>query len=115
MLIAIHGLNVYNKYREMLSAATESRRAVRGSEALPDAQIALSRAGFIEATIVRSLYGYDVRYASGIYEWGLIYSSRGGQLNGTLEDAMAKAGEWQRIQPHRRFVTISDGIPRASA
>lgn len=70
--------------------------------------------GFLEAQIVESAYGYSVRYASGLQNWGLIFSARAGQTDGTLEGAIAKARQWQAADPTHRFVTRTvDAIAKA--
>lgn len=75
------------------------------SEALCTWQIAEGRRGVIEAEIVKSIYGYSVRYASGIHNFGLIASARARQVDGSLESAIAYAKAWQSADPERRFVT----------
>lgn len=75
------------------------------SESLVAFQVRVSNAGFIEAEIVESIYGYSLRYASGLQNFGLIYSARQGELDGTLEHAVARAREWQSRDPTKRYVT----------
>jgi hypothetical protein len=60
---------------------------------------------FVEAELVKSIYGYSVRYASGVHNFGLLASSRMGVVDGTLEDAERWAREWQGEDPQRRYVT----------
>lgn len=95
-----------------VAAAIAARRLTlpaKGSRNYDEALCALQRTesalGYLEAQIVESNYGYSVRYASGLQNWGIIYSSRSKQVDGTLEDAIAKAREWQAVDPRRRYVT----------
>jgi hypothetical protein len=73
------------------------------SESLCAHQRAVSSAGYIEAQIVESNYGFGLRYASGLQDFGLIYSAR--DLGGSLEAAITAAQKWQAADPERRWVT----------
>jgi hypothetical protein len=115
MRTTIHGVDVHEMYNDMISEEIAALSKF-GCEALSMAQVRLCQMGFCEAEIVKSIYGFSVRYASGLNDFGLLYSSRGGQLDGTLQDAIDKAGEWQRAFSTRRFVTCaSDYLSRAVA
>ncbi len=76
------------------------------SESLCKFQIEASRMGFIEMELVRSNYGWSVRYASGIYNFGLFSGARG--TDGSWDRAMRVALAWQQQDPARRYVTCSD-------
>lgn len=53
--------------------------------------------------IVKSIYGYSVRYDSGLANFGLLASSRQGELDGSFEDAVRYASEWCGQDPERRY------------
>lgn len=102
----IAGKAVYEAQKSRKLAALGEKPAYGfPSEDLCAWQIAESRRGIIEAEIVESLYGYSVRYASGIYNFGLIASSRAREVDGSIESAIAYAKRWQSADPERRFVT----------
>lgn len=73
------------------------------SESLCAYQREMAGRGFLGAEIVQSLYGYSLRYDSGLQNWGLIATAR--SLGGTLEDAVTYAQKWQAADPLRRYVT----------
>ncbi len=75
------------------------------SERLCAFQQKLAQSGYIEAEIVKSFYGFSVRYASGLQNFGLIFSARSKQVDGTLEGAIDAAKKWQAADPTRRFVS----------
>lgn len=58
--------------------------------------------------IVKSIYGFSVRYDSGLADFGLLASSRYGQLDGTFEDAVRYATEWCNEDPARRYAWTRD-------
>jgi hypothetical protein len=51
--------------------------------------------------IVKSIYGYSVRYDSGLQNFGLLASSQG--LGGTLEGATNYAKDWVAKEPSKRY------------
>lgn len=53
--------------------------------------------------IVKSIYGYSVRYDSGLANFGLLASARQGELDGTFEDAVRYAAEWCSYDPEHRY------------
>lgn len=75
------------------------------SEALCRWQQSEARYGIIEAEIVASNYGFSVRYASGLQNFGLLASSRAREIDGTYEGAVTWAKAWAARDPDRRFVT----------
>lgn len=75
------------------------------SEQLCALQQSQARAGYLGAELVESIYGWSVRYNSGLQNFGIIFGSRRGNLDGTYEDAVAKAKAWQAQDPERRYVT----------
>lgn len=62
--------------------------------------------GIVEAELVKSSYGWSVRYASGLYNFGLIASAR--SIGGTLEGAIEYATRWQAQAPSQRYVTMME-------
>jgi hypothetical protein len=74
------------------------------SETLCAFQRKISQGGYVEAEIVESMYGFSVRYASGLQDFGLIFSARSKEVDGTLEGAIAAAQKWQAADSSHRFV-----------
>ncbi len=104
--IVIAGNDAYLRYSQLRDVQVSKTKNRLGSEALPKAQIMLSQIGFIEAEIVASVYGYSLRYASGIYNWGIIYSNRNGHSDEQLEHVRKQAVEWVNQSLQNRFVTF---------
>lgn len=73
------------------------------SEQLCKLQCKQAKRGILGAEIVKSNYGYSVRYDSGLQNWGLLASSKSGQLNGTFEDAVRYVRDWVAQDPDRRY------------
>lgn len=96
--------------RLQAEVAAKVPRGTRGyeSERLCEVQSSQGARGFLGAQLVKSLYGWSVRYDSGLQNFGLIAGSRSGQLNGSLEDAVRYARAWQAEDPERRYVTCPD-------
>lgn len=59
--------------------------------------------GIIGVEIVKSMYGYSVRYDSGLQDFGLLAGCRNKQLNGTLEDAERYTRNWVAQEPTKRY------------
>lgn len=93
--------DAYNARREAWMAGE------RSSDRLCRFQESEAGKGLLEAALVKSMYGWSVRYASGLQDFGLIASSRSGQLDGTYEGACEYARKWQEQDPTRRFVSVS--------
>lgn len=73
------------------------------------------RRGVLGVEIVRSIYGYSVRYDSGLANFGLLASSRHGELDGTFEDAVRYATEWcNEDQAHRYAWTRDESVAVAA-
>lgn len=66
----------------------------------------MHRLGYVEAEIVRSIYGYTLRYASGLFNFGLIARAR--EIGGSYEQAVEYARTWCSKDPVHRFVTTLD-------
>lgn len=105
--IIIAGQDVADKITILRSQVlpSKTRPGCFDSEALSKFQQNLSQFGYIEAEIVDSMYGFSVRYASGLQNFGPIYSSRAKQVDGTLECAIEAAKKWQEAYPTHRWVT----------
>jgi hypothetical protein len=85
-------------------------RSPRGfaSDPLCALHVDQARRGFLGASLVKSFYGWSVRYDSGLQEWALIASSRAGQLDGSFAAAVRYARRWQAEDPERRYVTAPE-------
>ena len=79
------------------------------SESLCAHQREMSRRGYVEAEIVKSNYGFSLRYASGLQNFGLIATAR--EIGGSFEAAIAYAETWQAASPAFRFVSLGFGCP----
>ena len=82
--------------------AINDRRAAGGD--LVRQQEADANAGFLGAELVESSFGWSVRYDSGLQDWGLLASSRRGDVDGSRASAEAWAKTWQARDPSRRYV-----------
>lgn len=100
----------------VVAAINEDRaRAVISSAHMPDCadseslcahQRRMSGMGYLGAEIVKSNYGYSVRYDSGLQDFGLLAGSRSGPLDGSYDDAVRWAIEWQARDAGRRYVWV---------
>ena len=61
------------------------------------------RRGVRGVELVKSIYGFSVRYDSGLDNFGLLAGSRDGQLDGSFEDAVRFATEWVNDDPAHRY------------
>lgn len=102
--IVVAGNDVYTAQQARKAAALGVHQRYN-STALCNWQEAEHNRGIVEAEIVMSMYGYSLRYASGLLNWGLIASCRSGELDGTYECAVARARRWAVVDPNRRYVT----------
>ena len=59
--------------------------------------------GIIGVEIVKSNYGFSVRYDSGLQNFGLVASARRGELDGSYEAASAFCREWVNRDAARRY------------
>ena len=83
---------------------SQSRAGCFDSESLCTWQIKVSQAGYVGAEICKSIYGYSLRYCSGLDNWAIIAGCRCGMLDGTFADALQYAERWQAEQPTKRVV-----------
>ncbi len=94
-----------------LYAALQAEKAARvahspagfSSEPLCQWQREVSSRGVLGAELVDTIYGWSVRYDSGLQNFGLLASSRARQVAGTLESAEAWATNWVAQDPARRY------------
>lgn len=99
----IAGADVYSAMASEREAAVRATATIYGSEALPRFQIMNHAVG---CNLVKSMYGWSVRYSSGLYNFELLASCRCNQLDGTLEDAEHFAKEWVAKDPTHRYAEI---------
>src|SRR4051812_32403084 len=95
---------------DALNAETEARvvRDVRGfeSEGLCAVQRAQAARGILGAEIVASIYGWSVRYDSGLQNFGILAGARAKQVDGSFTDAAAWAAAWVAQDPERRYAWV---------
>ena len=96
------GKEVADKYRAMI-------KGEGGSEELCKRQEKAYGMGICEAMIVKSIYGYSLRYASGLNNFGIIRRARD-IGDGSYEAAYNYAVEWVAKAPNARFVSCYDPI-----
>ncbi len=71
-----------------------------------------SARGRTEADLGRSIYGWTLRYASGLQDWSIIFASR----DHNPATALAEALRWVAVNPECRSVCVSVGeIDRCEA
>jgi hypothetical protein len=71
------------------------------------AQENIAQRGIRGAQLVRSMYGWSVRYDSGLQGWALLASTRSGQLDGSFKAAVEWAERWVAQDPTRRYAWAS--------
>jgi len=93
----------------IIIAGRNVREAVEAEQAtgLIKAQETQAKRGILGAQLVRSMYGWSVRYDSGLQGWGLLASTRSGQLDGSFKAAVEWAENWQAQDPARRYAWAS--------
>lgn len=74
------------------------------SEQLCELQRKRAGRGIIEVEIVKSIYGFSVRYASGLHNFGILRSARGA-ADASPEAAIQFCKDWVAADPTRRFAT----------
>lgn len=103
--IVIAGAELKAELSAEIEARVPVRFGYRESEALCAVQREQARRGILAAELVESVYGWSVRYASGVQNFGLLASSRRGQVDGSRADAEAWARRWVAQDPGRRYVS----------
>jgi hypothetical protein len=106
-MIFVAGVEVWNaEAQAQIDTVPRSRIAGQDcfdSEALCRFQLSQANKGIIAAILVKSIYGWTVRYDSGLQDFAIIAGTRSGQLDGSLEDAERYAREWCARDPERRY------------
>lgn len=89
----------------LVAELTSAREALPkfNDEALCALQRAEARRGILGVEIAESMYGWSVRYNSGLQNFALLASSRRGDLDGTYEAAEKFAIDWVAADPERRY------------
>jgi hypothetical protein len=93
--------------RELSEALDAEKRNTKGGEDLCRVQEAQASRGIQGAQLVRSMFGWSVRYDSGLQGWGLLASSRQGTLDGSLRAAVEWAEDWAAQAPTHRYAWAS--------
>ena len=62
--------------------------------------------GLIFVEICPTLYGWSVRYGSGLQNFDVLASARKGTLDGTKKDALRFATEWVAQDPQNRYAFL---------
>lgn len=106
MFRIVAGKELYDSIQASKEAQVPKRNGYYESEALCQFQRNLSRRGILEIEIVKSNYGYSVRYASGLQNWGLVRKAQ--ELGGTLEAAEEFCREWVAQSPSNRYASIQE-------
>jgi hypothetical protein len=89
----------------------EMRQRLANGENLIDLQVEFHGRGRAEAEVVKTIYGYSVRYVSGLHGFGLI-------LKGlkTYEEAVRLGTEWVGQSPNLRSLIVrNSAIPKTEA
>jgi hypothetical protein len=73
------------------------------SEALCRLQSEQDRRGIIGITLTESIYGWTVRYDSGLQNFGILAGKRQGNLDGSFTSAVEFAKKWVAEDPSRRY------------
>lgn len=101
------GEELYNQIQEAKRAQVRHTGAGYDSEQLCKFQEKMARF-VLGAQVVKSIYGYSVRYDSGLQNWGLIASAKSGSLDGSLEAAIKFVEDWVALSPSSRYAWISE-------
>jgi hypothetical protein len=99
------GAELFKKLEEQKRLHVKPSKKVAGcfdSESLCAWQSRLSSLGIEEAEIVQSIYGFGLRYASGLQDFSIIARAR--EIGGTFNEAVIFAQKWVHEDPDHRFV-----------
>lgn len=108
-MILIAGAELYEATRAEKLAMVSQTPAGFNSEQLCKLQERQAGRGLLGAQIVESIYGFSVRYDSGLQEWGLLRPSRGlPEDQRTLEAAEAWCRDWVARDPAHRYAWKSE-------
>lgn len=78
------------------------------SEELCKLQGEQDRRGIIGINLVESIYGWTVRYDSGLQNFAILAGKRQGNLDGSLEAATQFARNWVASDPTKRYAWMSN-------
>jgi hypothetical protein len=87
------------------SRASQDRHVVDGGESLVRWQ-EQEGSRWIGAEIVKSIYGYGLRYASGLQGFAVIFGHHDRGYDGTYETAVRYAQWWVDLDPEHRYVFV---------
>jgi len=104
----VAGEDTYNLIQHLKQNAIPKKDGNFDSESLSKFQEKVARNGFLGAQIVKSNYGYSVRYDSGLQNWGLLASSRAGTLDGSITAAIKFCEAWVAQSPSTRYAWVMD-------
>lgn len=112
-MILIAGRELYSdlqveKEAVVPKSSLPGREQCHDSETLCRLQQKRARAGIVGVQLVKSIYGWSVRYDSGIQNFGIVAGARSGILDGTIENAIDYAQKWVSDDPERRYAWVSD-------
>ena len=71
-------------------------------QSLCDLQESQSERGFLPAELVKSVYGWGVRYASGLQGHGILIGSKGRARPLSRKEAIAWGVDWANTDPNNR-------------
>ena len=104
-MFIIAGAEVINAMNEEKAAAVAKNELGHfRSEQLCALQRKQAGRGYIGVCIVKSIYGYSVRYDSGLQDFGLLRSARCG--DGSFKQAAEFCIAWAARDPSRRYATF---------
>lgn len=105
--IVIAGQELYNALQTERAKVTMAPRGYDSNQlsALQERQAAR---GIIGAELVKSIYGWSVRYNSGLQNWSLISPARG-RADQSLAFAEQIARDWVAQDPTHRYATKPEG------
>lgn len=81
------------------------------SEPLCRWQCEMHSRGFLRIELIKSVYGWYLRNASGLDGFSILAGTRSGQVDGTLKDALRWARTWFESAPTKRIVFTRDPLP----
>ena len=97
------GQELYAKLQAEKAERVAKAGEFYSSEPLCEWQREVSRRGILGAHIVQSMYGFSVRYDSGLQNFGILHASRGA-ADPSREAAIDFAKAWVAQDPSRRYV-----------
>jgi hypothetical protein len=104
MKIIVAGQDLYAELQAEKARLVPLRGESYDSDVLCRLQRNQSARGILGAQIVESMYGFSVRYDSGLQNWGILRGSRGRPASETTrEAAVAFCIEWVARDPERRY------------